>query len=110
MTIQTKRFIELPDIVALRLECNDCGTTICVLVSKEVKVKTIHSCPNCQKPWLTLPTGSTIEPTVTKCIESIKETITALQSWEQQMKAADFPGFKLTLEIKSGEAPLGAQK
>ena len=61
MTIQTKHFIELTDIVALRLVCKNCGTTLSVLLS-DAKLTTgenspnmfLGNCPSCHHSWADL--------------------------------------------------------
>lgn len=105
MTIQTKHFIEFSDILAVRLECRNekCRATICLVLAKDAEFEfaKIRVCPNCAKPWFVIPGGSTIEPGVKACIESIKNTIVAIEAWKEQMKGCGYPGFSLALEIKS---------
>lgn len=104
MTTQIKRFIELGDIIALRIDCRHCGASISLLVSRAIELERVRACPSCGRPWLNLPTGSNIEPVVKGCIAAIKETVDTLRSWEQQMRAAGFEGFALALEIKTAPA------
>ena len=105
MTIQTKHFIELSDILSIRLECLNprCRAAISLALSKdgEFELAKVRVCPNCSRPWLLIPGGSTIEPTVKTCIDSIRVTIGAIDAWKEQMTACGFPGFSLALEIKS---------
>jgi hypothetical protein len=49
MTNQTKQFIEMSDILAVRLECKDCGSSLLVALGKTVRPP--YVCPNCNVPW-----------------------------------------------------------
>ena len=59
MTVQTKRFIELADIIGLRLECKTCGNSISLGNSEKNEAvdfllgqaNTLHKCPLCQNQW-----------------------------------------------------------
>jgi ribosomal protein L44E len=60
MTSQTKKFIGVSDIVALRLECKKCGTSILVDIEREdgpindllgVANYLLTACPTCQERW-----------------------------------------------------------
>lgn len=51
MTAQTKHFIELTDIAAMRCDCKGCGTSV-VVPLKEGVSDAILSCPKCRKPWI----------------------------------------------------------
>jgi len=68
MTNQTKRFIELSDIIGLRLECRKCGCALLLDLGPSREVATVDnlliaankilcSCPACDTPWTTLPDG-----------------------------------------------------
>ncbi len=55
MTEQTKRFIELGDIVSLQMTCKNCSATICVPVSQ---LNTLPvNCFNCKAVWAEAHTG-----------------------------------------------------
>jgi hypothetical protein len=53
MTSQTKQFIELADILAFRLECKHCGSSLLVSLKK---VGTLPlACVNCNSDWFDDP-------------------------------------------------------
>jgi hypothetical protein len=98
MTSQTKHFIDLSDIVALRFECRRCHATVSLERSGEITVSSLRICPNCREPWAQRPEGSTIEVTIAKFIEQIKEFEEILRRRDELMIGG---GFSLSLEIKS---------
>jgi hypothetical protein len=66
MTNLTKRFIELADIIGVRLECRKCGCALLLDLGREAATvenllgaanKILCSCPACGTPWTTLPDG-----------------------------------------------------
>ena len=99
MTTQTKRFIELQDILSLRFECKHCGSELLVsslrdLSSREEFGK-LNDCPVCRKPWASV-SGSTCELT-------IAEFLTALNKLRGTLgkHSGAFPsGFSLMIEVK----------
>ena len=98
MTIQTKHFIDLHSILSLRLRCNKCQIELLLPLSKEIWVKRLRACPNCDNAWTT--NGSSIEPAIEDAIASIKKLARLLNG--------DFPvGFSLTLEIEVGKSTTG---
>jgi len=71
MTIQTKRFIELSDILAVRLTCKHCGATLSFPIGDD-KLKRDQSsspflsvCPSCHQIWAELG-GSSYESVITR--------------------------------------------
>lgn len=61
MTVQTKRFIELSDILGLRIECRGCGCSITMLNEADAidtilrpDSSVLVSCPSCRKKWTSL--------------------------------------------------------
>jgi uncharacterized paraquat-inducible protein A len=50
MTLQTKRFIELADILSLRFECKECGASVALPPDGDA-ARATASCPACYKPW-----------------------------------------------------------
>ncbi len=55
MTSQHRIFLDLQDILMIRLTCRQCGTAISA-APQEVKIID-ERCPNCDTPWFV--TGST---------------------------------------------------
>ena len=102
MTVQTKHFIELSDIVALRLECKKCGTTLTSLVGDKIDARALRVCPQCSEPWASLPGGSTIELELLKLVAALKETRAAVDARAQLIRDG---GFFLSLEIKPDAIP-----
>jgi hypothetical protein len=70
MTGQTKHFIEVTDIIALRLLCKECHAELSVPIDKNIRVKSLRACPNCNAPW-TWREESSIEPIVQKVVDAI---------------------------------------
>ncbi len=95
MTSETKRFIELSDLLSLRLECKHCHSELLLsslrsLGTKEEQGK-LNRCPVCSRDWA-LVNGSTCELTIAEFLKALNSLRDALGS---------FPaGFKLTLEIE----------
>ena len=97
MTSQTKKFIELSDILAFRFRCKkeNCGTELSVpLQTNFGRHEVADSCPNCGSAWLVVNTGiagsgSSIAPALDKIVTHINE----LSKW--------LGNFELTLEVKS---------
>jgi len=71
MTIQTKRYIELSDIISIRFTCNHCAATLSLVASdykltqgKDAKQNYfLRTCPSCGKYWADNQ-GADFEPTV----------------------------------------------
>jgi hypothetical protein len=106
MTIQTKHFIELSDLVALRLVCKHCGATLSLLLSDdklaagENSLNTfLSTCPSCHREWAELG-GSTYEPTIRKATAALNRLKGLLYG-----ELAEPLGFSLTLEIKPEAMP-----
>ncbi|HUK46067.1 MAG TPA: hypothetical protein VLW06_00680, partial [Terriglobales bacterium] len=53
MTSQNKKFVELSDILALRLECKrgKCRTSITIPFAQNLMGKEVRTCPSCGEPW-----------------------------------------------------------
>lgn len=66
MTSQTKKFIEIEDIVGIQIECNKCGLSLLVGGDTMRSVSDQHSdalyrCPSCHNGWTApsdMPLGS----------------------------------------------------
>jgi hypothetical protein len=61
MTSKTNRYVELSDILSLRFECKQCGAAISLPLSNVCDYQRLESCPNCTKPWIRRPDGSSIK-------------------------------------------------
>jgi len=94
MTSQTKHYIELVDILALRFECADCKTSVSFLMSESIDLRKLGVCPNCGQWWANIPLESTIAPDIQSFIESAKRLMRILGPDSEFSKR-----FSLTLEI-----------
>ncbi len=57
MTSQTRKFIEIADIVGLRFECKnaECGASLSLPLHQGVnRTDTLKNCPHCGKQWTML--------------------------------------------------------
>jgi hypothetical protein len=95
MTIQTRHYIELSDVVALRCECRHCGAVLTLSLAKEISTRKLRRCPNCDEEW-----AESIEVTISNAITSLKK----LQS-EMEDRSSRDGGFSLTIEVKGIAAP-----
>jgi hypothetical protein len=104
MTVQTKHFIELTDLLALRFTCKECGSTLSLPLSDTKLIKPqnkrfLDECPSCQCAWASL-NGTTFEPVITKAASALNQLREAMHG--------DPPvpmGFSLLLEITSEVKP-----
>jgi hypothetical protein len=101
MTTQTKTFIELSDIIGLRLECKSCGCALSIGEEKEGKTivdglflmnnKTLMTCPTCGDVWM-----QTLDPN-RLADTALKELIRKLCDFKKIEKGY---GCAIALEIK----------
>jgi hypothetical protein len=55
MTSETKHFIELSDVIALRLKCRHCNAELHVTLDELPRTDgALSICPNCKRPWATI--------------------------------------------------------
>jgi hypothetical protein len=97
VTTQTKKLIELSDILALHFKCkhNDCKAALTISALHDLRTGTLYSCPVCKESWA-LVNGSGCELT-------IKDFLCAFQKLQSTLsdKSGAFPaGFALRLEVK----------
>lgn len=102
MTVQIKYFIEAGDIVAVRLACERCGTSLTVSISEKLEKAVLKTCPQCREPWASQPSGTSIESVIIEFIKSLNSMEGAIRQWADINKEG---GFRLMLEIKSDAAP-----
>ena len=93
MTSQTKRYIELPDILTLHFACVRCGTNLSVPMMNEVRLDALHQCPNCREPWTYLQGGATLDALLKQFVGSFNMIV-------RNLEGNHFPGFKLSLELR----------
>jgi len=98
MTSQTKHYIELPDILAIRFECKDCGSAVSLPISPNMSFSRLSTCPNCGRSWLLIMQTS-MEPVLKECAAAIQEATAKLKQHQSILEASGFKGFSLSLEI-----------
>jgi hypothetical protein len=99
VTIQTKHFIDLSDIISLRFECKDCGTTLTVSIKDKLPGR-MGKCPSCNQPWAVL-NGASYE----LLFETFREAVNHLSRAIDGPPAAPI-GFSFSLEIKADSLPV----
>jgi hypothetical protein len=102
MTSQTKKFIELSDILTLQFECKNatCKATLTLSVSQELRKQTLFACPACKQPWALVNGG--------ECESTIRDFLSAFGKLQHTLnsKPDSFPaGFLLRLEIREEIKP-----
>ena len=100
MTSETKRFIELSDIIGIRVKCRSCGCSLLIDATKDdgpignlmlAHNSVLGICPTCSHPWTaTQPGRATWD-------SDIKEFVRKMQSLK---RAVGTLGCALELEIK----------
>ena len=88
MTVETKCFIGLDDILAIQFECTKCHLK--VTRTPEQARKAITVCPGCNEMWLDADTME--QAMVTKLADTIARTAESIKGRK----------FHLTLEITAG--------
>jgi len=107
MTAQLKHFIDISDIVSLRMQCRHCEATLSLPISEKMEVQPLRTCPSCNEPWASLPSGNTIENPITDLAKAIKVLERVKQARDEWAKDPN-RGFSISLEIKADAAPLAS--
>ena len=99
MTTQTKKFIELSDILALRFECKKCGSELLISSLRDISNRDeqgkLSTYPVCRNPWASVG-GSTCELAIAEFLSSLNKLRWLIGS------QGSFPaGFSMTAEIKA---------
>lgn len=100
MTTQTKKLINLSDILAFNFACKGCGTSLSISPKEYLGSRrggVLGECPVCGRHWAQAG-GSTCEPTIQKFIESLDRLCQTLEGKESSFPA----GFVMSLEITHG--------
>jgi hypothetical protein len=105
MTSETKRFIEIPDIIGLRLKCGDCKCSLLIDVEQEkgpinnlmaASNATLLKCPTCGKEWTPFKDrGDAWDSPVKEFLRSMR----FLRQIENTL------GYTLALEIRDEKKP-----
>jgi predicted Zn-ribbon and HTH transcriptional regulator len=90
MTSQQKRMIEFSDLVAFCFTCKECGVSLSIPASANLKNERPSKCPSCDEVWMTPSTGS-----VARFLE-FKEALLKLRVSIENDKTN---GFILAIEI-----------
>ena len=101
MTSQTKTFIELSDIIGLRLECKTCGVSVLInqktLSSVTDQFNTaLRGCPTCESSWTHTDVHGVVGGMRAGFDTEIKAMIRAIAKVEE---LRDKLGCNLTFEI-----------
>lgn len=99
MTKQTKHYIELTDILALRLECKQCHAAL-TLLPGDIENRILSVCPSCHYSWAVL--SETSYAALFSEFASALGRLTRTLYGHKQMPPAPL-GFTLTLEISAAE-------
>lgn len=57
MTTQTRKFIELADILGMRFDCRKCHASVSLTLEKS-RPSPPRQCPNCRCDWTEMPDGT----------------------------------------------------
>jgi hypothetical protein len=96
VTIQTKQYVELSDIVSIRVECNKCRTALCFEMPKEFNTGSLVTCPNCNAWWAAAPNSASVEPAIARFLSAFRELNDSIKTKKQTGTI----GFALLLEIE----------
>jgi hypothetical protein len=102
MTTETKTFIELSDIIGIKVECGNCHSTVTIPVEQKMNFKGMGQCHNCGEAWLSLAMTNK-EPEMAACASAILAASETLKHWQETLKTHQTKGFTLSLEIKREE-------
>jgi hypothetical protein len=94
MTSQQKKYMELGDILTLRLDCRACECSLTIPISRDLSAREeafkLNDCPICRAPWATL-NGSMYQPLIAEFTDKLKRLKNALETAPL--------GFRLSIEI-----------
>ncbi len=99
MTTQTKLFIELSDILSVRVECGKCHSTVTIPLAANMTFGGLRRCSNCGTAWLAVEMSS-IEDQIKNCATAIRTTVDELRNWHKTLTMLGSEGFSLSLELK----------
>jgi hypothetical protein len=99
MTVKTKRYIELADVLTLTLTCKGCDTSLTIPISRnlsamEERMK-LDTCPMCLQPWATV-NNSTYQPIIADFTTKLRRLA--------EMLERDPVGFTLAIEVSNDKS------
>ena len=99
MTSQTKHYVELSDLLALRCECKHCHATVSLPFGRDVRTEGLYSCPSCNEPWTNFGYGESqsIDPSVRIFMDAVNKFGEVLQ---RTNKLVGDRGFISSLEVR----------
>jgi DNA-directed RNA polymerase subunit RPC12/RpoP len=103
MTVQAKKFIAPGDVAAMRIDCTRCGASLSIPISGSIRIDRLYGCPNCNEPWLKLPSGASLDLEVRNCVAALNELA-------QRLKHKEYGGFNLHLEVRDETQALTVEK
>jgi len=89
MTAEVKYYLDLDDVLAIRLDCSVCHVSSSFPLAKLNRAP--HECPHCHTDWVIPQTAE--EKAVTTFLQGLRGTIEALKG----------RSFKMSLEVKYEE-------
>lgn len=102
MTTQTKTFIELSDILSVRVECGKCHSTVTIPIDRKMSFDGLGHCHNCGSPWLNLEMTSKVSE-IAACANAILAASDVMKNWQEVLKGSGNRGFSLALEIRADD-------
>jgi predicted RNA-binding Zn-ribbon protein involved in translation (DUF1610 family) len=100
MTEHQKRSIEISDILAFCFTCNQCGSSLSIPVSGDMKRGKLYTCPNCDTAWLSQNEDAVIAlANLTKYLSSLGSIV---RTWANRPE-----GFRFSFEIASDPVSTG---
>lgn len=106
MTSQTKHYVYLSDVVALRGECGRCGATLSLPINlTPMRVEGLRVCPSCNEPWAQ-SNGSSIEPSIKEFVDKLRQLGDAAERMNKLVTGDG--GFSLSLEVRHDLDPIAS--
>lgn len=96
MTSQTKLYIEMTDMLALRCDCKECGASLSIPLTNTAG-NSLLACPKCRKAWARQEGNNTYELALNDFGQKVQEL----------KLLTPMIGFKLFIEIVSDRASSG---
>ena len=97
MTSETKYFIELLDVTAMRLACRACKAELHVKLTELPQPNSLSICPNCRRPWASISHNPVSSHNYEKELVEFMGMFLGIKT----LAADERLGFLLTLEINN---------
>lgn len=109
MTSQKKNYIEPRDILAVRIDCNDCGASLTLRLAQKMNFAAASQCPNCGRSWARMMQTS-IENELEKCATAIWHANACIERQLELSRNTGSKGFTVSLEISEPSDPASSGK